>query len=466
MKKTAYYYLSLAAVVAGGLVSCQEDDMGYTADEIKYKTEFVKEFGKPDPNHNWGFKPMEVVDHTNGDTRAASPNANQWGSWGLDVPYPLTQVQKDFVTNWFATTKNPVGIAVSWTDYFAQQVSSTAYGKHMDQILDAGPSGDDHIYNYNKGDAGKNVNVTNPNVKGEYADKIQYMTGQSTEHFAYHETLSDNEWYNHYVIIPGEMIDPTNSLAAQTTKLTDLDGKQLKDKSGKDITITQSIWGMWFVAFDYEASHTNPSQTVARDYYYNDWIIKISPGTYSSVAERVMCEDLGNSFDWDFNDVVFDVNFTNDWKNGRNVTTAHIAIQCAGGTMPIKVGADNDDMEIHKLFHVDVNTPVIHPQAPVQYTVEVKSEWWLTSLLNSLFGGGSSNPDASMIPIYVDGNDLGEMAQKLQASGVPQRFSCPTSVDWQEELKCITLKYPNFTKWVQDAKATGIWTYDPHSTHE
>lgn len=462
MRNYLFFIFSLCCLTA--FVSCQDEDYGYSTEDIRYKSEFVKEFGNPDPNHNWGFKPMEVIDHTNGDTRAASPNANQWGSWGLDVPYPLTQVQKDFVTNWFATTKNPVGIAVSWTDYFAQQVSSTAYGKHMDQILDAGPSGDDHIYNYNNGDAGKNVNVTNPNVRGDYADKIQYMTGQSTEHFAYHETLSDNEWYNHYVIIPGEMIDPTNSLATQTTKLTDLDGEPLKDKSGKDITITQSIWGMWFVAFDYEASHTNPSQTVARDYYYNDWIIKISPGTYSSVAERVMCEDLGNSFDWDFNDVVFDVNYTTEWKwNGffsEKVTTAHLTIQCAGGTMPIKVGTTNDNMEIHELFNVPVNKAVVHPQAPVQYTVTVDNSWWLFSLL----GIGRTEPDASMIPIYVDGNDLGTQAVTLRRSGVPQKFSCPTSVDWQDELKCITLKYSRFPTWAKDPNTKNVW--DLHPEHD
>lgn len=379
MKRLFIVLFFLAAIVAGSMTSCQEEDLGFTIEEVRssvYAKKFVSEFGEPDPNHTWGFAPMEIIDHTSVGTRAASPNANQWGDWGLDVPYPLTPEQKKFVTKWFETTKSPVGIAVSWTDYFAQQVSSTEYGSHMDQILDAGPNGDDHIYNYNNGDGSCNGSVTNPFVQGQYADKIQYMTGQSTEHFAYHETMSDKEWYHHYVIIPGEMIDPTNSLASQTTKLKDFNGNQMKDKSGNDIVISQSIWGMWFVAFDYEAYMANePNQTVERDFYYNDWIIRVSPGTYSIKSQRVMCEDLGNSFDWDFNDVVFDVNFTSewDWRTGGNVTTAHIAIQCAGGTMPIRVGTNDDNMEIHGLFHVDVDTPVIHPNAPVQYTVTMES---------------------------------------------------------------------------------------------
>lgn len=460
MKKILFLFITVVI-----FVSCQDENFGYTTQDIKmaaYKENFVKTFGTPDPSHNWGFKCMEIIDHTSSsDTRSASPNANQWGDWGLDVPYPLTQVQKDFVTNWFATTKAPIGIAVSWTDYFAQQVSSTNYGRHMDKILDAGPNGDDHIFNYNNGDGSSNGSVTSPIVNGQYTDKIQYMTGQSTEHFAYHETLSDKDWYNHYVIISGEMIDPTNSLSNQTTVLTDLNGNVLNDKNGKPITITQSIWGMWFVAFDYEAQGQSQNQIVERDYYYNDWIIKISPGTYSLKAERVMCEDLGNSFDWDFNDVVFDVNFTSEWKwNGyitEKVTTAHLTIQCAGGTMPIKVGTTDDNKEIHKLFNTNLDTPIIHPQAPVQYTVTVNSQWWLLSLLN----GVRYEPDASMIPIYVDGNELSTIAQKLQNSGVPQKFSCPTSVMWQEELTNIVEKYPKFTQWVQDCNATGIWEYNP-----
>lgn len=67
-----------------------------------------------------------------------------------------------------------------------------------------------------------------------------------------------------------------------------------------------------------------------------------------------------------------------------------------------------------------------------------------------------------MIPIYVDGNEIGSIAQQLQASGVPQKFACPTTVDWQEELTNIVEKYPNFTQWVQDAHAEGIWEYNPH----
>ncbi len=450
MKKTAYYYLSLAAIVAGGLTSCQEEDLGYTADQIKYETEFVKEFGKPDPNHKWGFVDMPLLESTPA-TRVAGPNANQWGYQGLDVPYPLSQVQKDFVTDWFKTHQNPEGVAVSWTDYFAQQVYSNEHGKNMDKIIDASTNSQDHIYNYNSGTCSENGSVTAPwlpngdptsqNGWPEYKDRIQYMTGQSTKAFSYHETMSQKTWEDHYVIIPGEMIDPTNSLASKATIVKGSDGKDVKQKDGSTIPTTESIWGMWFVAFDYEAAGQSANQIVHRDYYFDDWIIRISPGTYSTKSQRVMCEDLGGSFDWDFNDVVFDAYITGQGNNRE----AHIVVQCAGGTLPIIVGTNDESYEAHSLFGVETSEVVIRPQAPVQYTINLPN-------------GQGNTTNVSTIPIYVDGNNI---AEDIQLGNVPQRFACPTTVDWQDELKCITLKYPRFPDWAKDQNTQNVWELHP-----
>ena len=443
MKRSAYYYLSFVAIMTGCFSSCEEEDMGYTAEEIKYKTEFVKEFGTPDPNHKWGFvdSPLVVASpYTYNTTRQASPNANMWGGWGLDVPYPLSTKQKEYVTKWFETHENPTGITATWTDYFAQQVSSTEYGKNMDELYDNGANSDNHVNNYNSGTCSPNGSVSSPYINGQYSDRIQYMTGQSTRAFSYHESLSDNTWYDHYVIIPGEMIDPDNELSKISRNLVDEDGKQLYDKKGNPIVTTESIWGMWFVAFDYEAKHSNPSQNIPRDYYFNDWIIRISPGTYTTMSQRVMCEDLGGSFDWDFNDVVFDAyieGWTDNWM-------AHITIQCAGGTLPITVGTTDSDKEIHSLFGVSSSTVVIAPKAPAQYSVKLD------------IAGYSAN--VCQIPIYVNG----VLAENIQAGNTPQRFACPVDTKWADELQCITKKYPNFPSWAQDQNTKNVWELHPN----
>lgn len=451
MKRTSIYYFSLAAILAGSFVSCQDEDLGYTAEQIKYESEFVKEFGKPDPNHKWGFVDMPLLESASV-TRGAGPNANEWGYQGLDVPYPLSQVQKDFVTNWFKENKNPTGVAVSWTDYFAQQVYSTDRGKNMDQLLDAGHNRTDHIFNYNSGTCSQNGSVTAPwlsngdpssqNGWPSYKDMIQYMTGQSTKDFGFHESVGQNTYFDHYVIIPGEMIDPDNTLASQATVVKDCEGNNILQKDGTTIPTTESIHGMWFVAFDYEANKADSdNDDVARDYYFDDWIIRISPGTYSTKSQRVMCEDLGGSFDWDFNDVVFDAYITGQ----GNTREAHIVVQCAGGTLPIIVGTNDESYEAHSLFGVSTSTVVIRPKAPVQYTVK-------------LHNGYGNKTNVKEIPIYVDGNNV---AEDIQLSNVPQRFACPTTVDWQDELKCITLKYAKFPEWAQDQNTKNVWDLHP-----
>ncbi len=450
MKRTSIICLSLAAIAVGSFSSCIEEDWGYTEDAIKYQSEFVKEFGKPDPNHKWGFVDMPLLEPFT-ETRGAGPNANEWGYQGLDVPYPLSQVQKDFVTNWFKNNQNPTGIAVSWTDYFAQQVYSTDRGRNMDQLLDAGHNGTDHVYNFNSGSCSENGSVTAPwlsngnptdrNGWPQYKDRIQYMTGQSTQDFVYHESLSGKWWRDHYVIIPGEMIDPDDTLAQKATYVKDSDGNLIKDKQGNSIPTTESIWGMWFVAFDYEAAGQSATQIIPRDYYFDDWIVRISPGSYSTKSQRVMCEDLGGSFDWDFNDVVFDAYITGQ----GNTREAHILVQCAGGTLPIIVGTNDTSYEAHSLFHVSTSTVVIRPKAPVQYTI-------------ALPNGQGNTTNVSTIPIYVNGNNI---AEDIQLGNVPQRFACPTTVDWQDELICISKKYPKFPDWAQDQNTKNVWELHP-----
>lgn len=470
-------------LLMGIFTSCQEEDFGFTAEEITYETKFFKEFGHPDPDHNWGFTPMEVIDNTSSETRAAGPNANEWGSKGLDVPLPLTDTQKTIVTEWFESHPNPQGITVSWTDYFAQQVSSTSNAtSHMNYLLDAGNNYQDHIYNANSGD------ISNNNVKyldGHYGnDHIQYMTGQSTEAFGYHDSFGNRTYFDHYVIIPGSIIDPTDQYGIKGMYFVGFDYLGEKDLSQIGNCSNCNNWFAKFVPkrvtdssgdcykmacskcghIDEKINNDKRGelvQFVPDDGYYNDWIVRICPGTCSSISQRVMCEDLGNSFDWDFNDVVFDVYFTTDWVwNGlftEKVTTAHITIQCAGGTMPIYVGTTDTTKEVHKLVGDGSMAAILYPASPAQYNVKVDSQWWLWSI----FGGNRTEPDASMIPIYVNGTNTNVVAEQLQAKAVPQKFACPTTVAWSAELTNIAETYPRFTQWVQNANAQGIWEYNP-----
>ena len=88
------------------------------------------------------------------------------------------------------------------------------------------------------------------------------------------------------------------------------------------------------------------------DQYYSDWIVSFLPAEPEASFDgvlRVVCEDLSvtQASDWDFNDVVFDVQLYDDNKKVK------ITLKAAGGTLPLCVGDDNSESrthEVHELF--------------------------------------------------------------------------------------------------------------------
>ena len=73
---------AMAVAVSGALVSCHEDEITGSAVEQKiqaFEDLFVQAFGKPDPNHTWGFGDPIVVEEAR--TRAeVNVNGNLWNS--------------------------------------------------------------------------------------------------------------------------------------------------------------------------------------------------------------------------------------------------------------------------------------------------------------------------------------------------------------------------------------------------
>ena len=97
------------------------------------------------------------------------------------------------------------------------------------------------------------------------------------------------------------------------------------------------------------------------DGYFSDWIVTLTeaktttPPPPSSANIRVMAEDLSageSGEDFDFNDVVFDVYFSDE------VGEAYVMVQAAGGTLPLTVHGT----EVHGLFNQPTNK-MINTQA-------------------------------------------------------------------------------------------------------
>jgi hypothetical protein len=447
MKK--YLMTGIAAVaMCAAFTSCSKD-LGFEqmtqeeAMQSKYEAAFIKAFGQPSPDQDWGFGP-----NSSGITRVAETNSNQWFDGvtekfkHLVQPADVTAREEEVVAEWFETHKNPTCDEISLTEFFVQQVHfgskvyygtdnngashSVVGGQHMDWLFAYSPS-EIQVYLPNGQQTSthmdhiNNFNTSSPQRTASGLQNMQLMMNSSTENFGYHESFNteSNRYYN---------VKDVNWVI----KAIEVDG----------------VVG-YYVGFDYE-SHGNQGD-YAPDGYFDDRIIKIVPGTGypdtppitppSGYQGRIMAEDLnaGEKSDFDFNDVVF------DWKIDGRVAT--IQLLAAGGTLPLYVGGE----EVHDKFGVFlndmVNTGVKTAALPEPYTYT--------------FPEGVA-AEANNIPIIVTKG--GTTAELTAVRGkVASKINVSTTTKWVKEYKDITLGYPKFELWVSDP--TVDWTSDYNSTY-
>ena len=367
--------------------------------EQKYEQAFENLVGgKVNANVNWGFDAQQVaVFDEEGKfigMRGVYTNANMWSD-NMDVPANPTSDEIAKVTKYFEDTKSPDGVSVNWSDFFVWDISSYGYGKtNMDQ-LKCGPDKDnlEHMNNFNAGTCSDNG----------WHGRSMCMQNSGTAEFTFECSLDDvrHTYYDHFVIVPGSVID-------------------------------ESLAGNYYVGFDFESDGTTEEKKIARDYFYNDWIIRINPGLYK--GKRIMVEDLiaknlseVDKSDWDFNDAVFDVYFTSEW-NGTiqaNEDYAVVTLWAAGGTKNLYIGGQ----EVHALFKKDVSTMIntnanggVDGLAPVIFRIK---------------NPGTNN--AKEIVVKVGGIEL-----TAEQGKAPQKVVTSTSTRWMKERKIITSGYGNF----------------------
>lgn len=425
--------LFLMGFVALGFASCVSDkDVSTQTQDQKYQAAFENLVGgKINANVNWGFNDQQVVTFDSegkfAGMRGVYPNANEYGMY-INVPTEMTQAQKDKVTRYFTEVENPAGISVNWSDFFVHNVSSTDKGPSMNQLICGATdlSNSDHVLNFNSGSSTSSKNVGIEPIdehnarQVNYYDGIQLCQNSSTEFFSFHNSYDSKTYSNNFVMVTGEMIDAAIS-----------DGP--------------SVAGMWFVGFDYQ--HSIDGRVENRDYFFNDWIIRVSPGFYKN-AQRIMVEDLvasdlsqvgytNGKSDWDFNDAVFDVAFVDN--------DAVITLWAAGGTKSLTIGGK----EVHELFGKPVSTMIntnatggVDGLAPVIFRIP---------------NVGTKN--AKDILVKVGSTEL-----KAETGKAPQKVEVSTSTRWMKEMMIITSSYADFatyattaspTNWYENASNTG-----------
>lgn len=385
----------------------------------------------------------------------------------------VTDEEIIYVSEWFRTHPNPTSQAVNLRDFYVQNVSwdydrqeypNGAKETHvkwldgnnaqqqrelnyrMDHLLCVSYSNSDgnHIYNMNNGntnmaDANKTYNDISDADKTECGHLFEYRTMErykcdngepNVTSFKVHSS-DDNRYLTNYVLVHLDFIGPKSGLPY----------------SGD------------YLAFDYSFDGKSVGASAANkepDGYYSNWIFKISPASPTTTPDpepttetkRVMCEDLGNTYDFDFNDLVFDVYYTykGTEANKTNIT-AHITLQAVGGTLPIYIGTDTADptKELHyrmlgqassSPINVAASNGVTH--SPVSFTMSATS----------------TDPNDIIICVGTAGNEATDKITILPVSGrgsslAPQKICVPDSTKWLKENMQIEQGYPKFDEWVK-----------------
>lgn len=203
----------------------------------------------------------------------------------------------------------------------------------------------------------------------------------------------------------------------------------------------------YYVGLDFEAAGSNPSEQVAADGVYTDWIIKVVPGNYiTQNSGRIICEDLGETDDFDFNDVVLSVNYTdgwNEWYTPDGIKTI-ITLEAAGGTMPATVKAGDLTFEVHEAFGVSTKT-----------MVNTKTNGAVERPAKQFTVNGLVKPENIEITIENTKNSQTYIL-KAGIGEAPQKIYVPMRYKMTNERESIDAKYPKFKDWVGDTEINWI----------
>ncbi len=441
-------YLMIGFAALAFAACSNNDDSVYdpnrSAQGDKYEQAFADAFGKINPNVNWGFNAVKPINAEPAAlTRSHNVNRNQWGSrkesdgisGQVKVPVNVTSDERNLVYNYFnQERREDKSVQVNWADYFISEVyKGTKTGvdgngnttdvlsnkmNHLQVRYGEGSIDADgnlvgaweHANDFNNG----NHNSTFGQIEGH-----TFMYSSGTLEFAYHNAI-DSKYHNEYLIVPGEVIDP-------------------------------SLAGYYYVAFDFYATHptgqeANKNMDVARDYYYTDWIVRISPAEFLN-AQRVMVEDLiatnlsdVDKSDWDFNDAVFDVAFFNEQIGNEQKLVAHIALHAAGGTLNLTVGGT----EVRQLFGDPVNT-MVNTNAGAISSAAVDGLPTVTFIYVMGAADYTGTHTADEVPVFIGSTEL-----KAETGKAPQKIVTDNDTRWMKEKTLITLGYESFAKYVVD----------------
>lgn len=411
--------------------------------------------------------------------------------YNFKVPAVLTTAQKDKVRRYFQQHQNPGDTDCdAMSDYFIQhvytgasnvtsdsQTSETYYrgdnttplrgSANMDRYVCG--SAHTHLNNFNATDAtgidvwdGETYQAGHEgdfNFATLHKDKIMMMRNSDTNSFGWWQSNGSIEVNDHYTLVSGDVIQNWDNTTTVNGESADVSGMMFIgfDFEGNNAVATRTYdnnsgkyyWGgNANMASFREATADDPAESKAyfqgktgpndkeyvlgaADGYYSDWIVRlIKAEKKKEIKEegRIICEDLGTSDDFDFNDIVFDATIYTD-------NTCDITILSAGGTLDVTVAGE------------DIHAHTGKMTTKCNYSFS-------TSGYNSLID----------IPIVVTTtNSAGEITSytlHCQKGAAPQKIRVDKTYKWCTERTHIDDAYPGFKTWVKENNGMS-WATNP-----
>lgn len=387
MKKLIF---TLIFVLMMGLsfTSCTKHDFDYSPAEnvtTAYNQAFVKTFGTPDDNQNWGFT-------SNVATTRSVIKENHELPQGYVKP-TLEDGEAEYVMNWFRTNQGEASEGLDWDKFFIVYVG----GNNNVSIWSS----------WNNSTQNGNVTLDYLEINGEHINDWNANNGPTV--YVYNNTPNNFTCHNSYC-----------NLTTSKWKLARI---TYNGKVGYYVGLS---------AYGKKVETTEKYQLTdyGREHFYDDWVFKVVPAngvTPPPSNVRIIAEDLSatQGTDFDFNDIVLDVNISG--------TTANCSLIAAGGTLPLRI-AESDEYEVHKMFDVATNVMVNTGAGPEKDPV-------------SFSLSGISNAADIKLEVYKNGAWV-EMAAR---QGTPAaKIAVNQDFEYCTEREPITTKYPNFQYWVQD----------------
>ena len=374
----------------------------------KYSKAFVQQFGAINPNHTWGFSGLM--------SRGADQQSNQWYSY-VTLPDRITPAEEEKVTAYFQNTSNySKNTQVDFSDFFVQQVHKgtteyTVYDYTNGENTNGTIVGSDKMDQLSVGTDLNNIEaVPNFNAGGKASEQRVQVSNDQND--VYYEGIA-------------MMVDSHSSFFAY---------KNSQVTNGVALYydyIVLEIDGSYYVGFDYKCESNDAF--VKADGVYDDWIVKITPVRYNNVY-RIIAEDLGDTDDFDFNDVVFDVKFVYRWENNVNDNVAEITLIAAGGTLPLSICYGDQEVEVHEMFGVNSNV-----------MVNTGAGASANKVTFDLIGCTNLND----IKVKVGGQEAAYYL-KAEVGKAPQMLCVGTDYVPTKERQGIDEKYPKFKEYVNN----------------